>query len=151
MNFINDDGVKAYVNRQLSRVKGMPTGPFYAFIRPQWRYRQLAANEMDVGHLEWKIYRKSDLGQLGGDVPSSDIMEEMGGMFGYWALRITSDYRFFFFVHGNSGAGALDTDTAFDHGSLLDASLVTEDGDEALSTYIDHILTTYGENEYYLS
>lgn len=84
-------------------------------------------------------------------MPSSEMMDELGGLFGYWALRITSDYRFFIFVHGNSSAGAWDIDKDFDRGSILDASLVTEDGDEALSHYVEHVLTTYNENRYYLS
>lgn len=151
MQFANDEEVKAYVGRQLVKVSAIPNGPFYAFIRPQWRYRHLPSNEMDVGHLEWKIYRMTDLGCPGGDVPSSEMLDEIGGMFGYWALRITSDYRFFIFVHGNTGAGPWEIDKAFDHGSILDASRVTEDGDEALSHYVEHVLTTYGENRYYLS
>ena len=109
---------------------------------------------MDVGHLEWKIYRKADLGRLGGDVPSPEMMDmdELGGMFAYWVLRITSDYRFFIFVFGNSSAGAPHPiDSAFDFGSTLCTSRVTEDGDAALSHYVEHVLTTYDGNQYYLS
>ncbi len=151
MKFISDEDVKKYVNSQLAKVCDVPGGPFLAHIRPQWRYSELSSNEMDIGHLEWKIYRKTDLGRLGGDVPSSEAMDGLCGMFGYWALRITSDYRFFIFVYGNSSAGPWEIDNAFDHGSILDASHVTEDGDKALSHYVEHVLTTYGENRYYLS
>jgi hypothetical protein len=151
MHFVNDEDVKAYVCKQLAKVSGVAKGPFCAFIRPQWRYRHLSSNEMDVGHLEWKIYRKADLGTLGGDVPSSDMMDELSGMFGYWGLRITSDYRFFFFVHGNSSAGPWEIDKDFEHGSLLDASHLTEEGDDALAHYVEHILKTHEENRYYLS
>lgn len=107
--------------------------------------------------------------QLGGDVPSlplppgamideeaffdeASVEEKLErGMFGYWALRITSDYRYFFFIHGNSSAGPWETNKAFDHGSLLDVSRCTEDGNEALSYYVGYVLTTYRENRYYLS
>jgi len=105
---------------------------------------------MDIGHLEWKIYRKSDVSKIGGDVPIADISDGTG-LFGYWALRITSDYRLFIFVHGNSSAGAMNIDKLFTHASILEVSQVTEGGDESLARYIEHILMTYEENRYYLS
>ena len=153
MKFTSDEDVKKYVNSQLANVRNVPNGPFYAFIRPQWRYRHLPSNEMDVGHLEWKIYMKAELGRLGGDVPSPEMMDMdvLGGRFTYWVLRITSDYRFFIFVFGNSSAGGYEIYKAFDFGSTLCTSGVTEDGDTALSHYVEHVLTTYNANNYFLS
>jgi len=151
MHFSSDDQVKAYVNSQLAKVRATPNGPFYAFIRPQWRYRNLPSNEMDIGHLEWKIYRKTDLGRLGGDVPSSTMIDEVGSMFGYWVLRITSDYRCFIFVHGNSHCSALEFYDDLDRGSILEVSRVTEDGERALSHYMEYVLTNFPENRYYFS
>jgi hypothetical protein len=56
-------------------------------------------------------------------------------------LRIASDYQFFFIVHGRQGTNDLSQiDDAFDHGSLIDASRMTEDEGNSLSYYIEHIL-----------
>ncbi len=51
MNFTNDEEAKAYVNNQLEILRFLRNGPYYAFIRPQWRYRDLPSNKLDLGHL----------------------------------------------------------------------------------------------------
>ena len=151
MKFTNDDDVKAYVTRQLAGIGDLKDGPFFAHIRPQRRFMHLRAQDMNIGHLEWKIYRKSDIGQLGGDVPGLDGPDEIEGIFGYWALRASSDYQFFFFIHGNSSAGPGMLDKMFEHGSMLHAEDVAETGPTALSCFVGHMLSKYGENCYHLS
>ena len=178
MNYRNDAEAMAYVHRQLLNVRDLPGGPFYAHIRPQWRYRDLPSHEMDIGHLEWKIYHAADVwvpatrsfledaidktlqqkvrgqaevGIIGGKEPSADSDSETNYLFAYWAMRITSDYRFFSFIHSNSSAGAHDTDQDFEHGSLLACGNVTEDGENSLAHYVEDILTNYDANRYYLS
>lgn len=146
MVFRSDAKAKAYVERQLDLAVHNLAGDAYAFhVRPQRRFLGRPAAKMDVGHLEWKIYRKADADHPGGDRANED------GEFEYWLLRMTSDRRFFVFIHGNTSAGPMTINKEFEHGSLLAADQVAESGPHALAVYVAHVLTSLRGNTYFYS
>jgi hypothetical protein len=89
MRFCDDDEVRSYLERELERlVRNRPEHAWH--VRPHWRYSDLAAHDLDVGHLVWKIYRS--------DVRRGEVWE-------YYTLEVSSDRRLFLITFGNSDVG----------------------------------------------
>jgi hypothetical protein len=143
MKFNSDDEVKSFVDSALGKVS--EEGRFVAHIRLQRPYENLPADQVDIGHLEWKIYTRDEHLE-----PWLEILKvDDPGMFAYWSLRVTSDYRLFIITHGNSSAGPWTIDNDFTNCSILSVQNIDDEDDFA--NHIKHLLNNYGANRYYLS
>jgi hypothetical protein len=129
---------KAFISAQIR--EWLASNPeFNAHPRIHWYFRDLPVADTNIGHLEWKIYRKVD------DATGSQ------DPFTYWSVSITSDLQWIVFTHGNTDAGPCRPEGELVNASLVNTSQLTESGPNSLVFYLSYIVANFPPNHYGLT